>query len=177
MKRILVCGFGNLYRRDDGVGRAVVNRVREQLGRAPLSHLDDGFNELEQSVDTVVLHQLVPELAELVADYDLVVFVDAHVADLSKLLREERITPAYRSTSFVSHQTHPATVLELAEKMYGCAPQAVMLSLPGYDFDFGEGLSTETRSLVPSAVNHIVELSVNGPSGDKHNHLDTSTKR
>jgi hydrogenase maturation protease len=177
VKRILVCGFGNLYRRDDGVGRAVVNKVRERLGRAPLSPLDDGFNELGRSVDTVALHQLVPEMAEIVAGYDLVIFVDAHVADLSTLLREERIAPAYRPTSFVSHQAHPAMVLELAEKMYGRAPQTVMLSLPGYDFDFGEGLSAETCSLVPSAVNHIVELSVNGLSGDKHNHLDAPTKR
>jgi hydrogenase maturation protease len=161
VKRTLVCGFGNLYRRDDGIGRAVVNGVREQLGRAPLDPLDDGFNELGRPVDTVVLHQLVPELAELVADYDLVIFVDAHVADLSKLLREEHIMPAYRSTSFVSHQTHPATVLELAEKMYGRAPQAVMLSLRGHDFDFGEGLSPETFSLVLPAVNRIIELAAN----------------
>jgi hydrogenase maturation protease len=177
VKHILVCGFGNLYRRDDGVGRAIVNGVRERLGRAPLNPLDDGFNELGRSVDTVVLHQLVPELAELVADYDLVIFVDAHVADLSQLLCEERVTPAYRSASFVSHQTHPATVLELAEKMYGRAPQAVMLSLPGYDFDFGEDLSAETRALVPSAVNHIIELSANNRSGDKHNHVDAPIKR
>jgi hydrogenase maturation protease len=177
VKRTLVCGFGNLYRRDDGIGRAVVNRVREQLGHAPLNPMDDGFNELGRPVDTVVLHQLVPELAELVADYDLVIFVDAHVADLSQSLREERITPAYRSTSFVSHQTRPATVLELAEKMYGRAPQAVLLSLPGYDFDFGEGLSAETRSLVPSAVNHIIKLSANSRSDDKHNHVDAPIKR
>ena len=177
MKRTLVCGFGNLYRRDDGVGRAVVNKVRERLGHASLHPLDDGFNELGRSIDTIALHQLVPEMAEIVADYELVIFVDAHVADLSQLLREERIVPAYRSTSFVSHQTHPAMVLELAEKMYGHAPQAVMLSLPGYDFDFGEGLSAETCSLVSSAANRIVELSANSLPGDKHNHVGAPTKR
>jgi hydrogenase maturation protease len=154
--KALVLGFGNLYRRDDGVGRAVVNGVRERLGRAPLLPLDDGFYALGCPVDTLVLHQLVPELAETVADYELVVFVDAHVADVPELLREEHIEPAYCSSSFVTHQTHPATVLELAEKICGHAPRAVMLSLRGHDFDFGEGLSSETAALVPLAVDRIL---------------------
>lgn len=160
--RVLVLGFGNLYRRDDGVGRVVVNGVRARLGRAPLDALGDGFDGLGRSVDTAVLHQLVPELAETVADYDLVIFVDAHVAGVAEPLREERIGPLCRSSSFVSHQTHPAMVLDLAEKMYGQAPAAVMLSLRGHDFDFGEGLSPETAALVPLAVERVLELSTAG---------------
>jgi hydrogenase maturation protease len=161
VKHILVCGFGNLYRRDDGAGRAVVNEVRKQLGHAPLAPLDDGFDDLGRTIDTVMLHQLVPEMAEIIADYDLVIFVDAHVADLFQLLHEEYVAPAHCSATFVPHQTHPATMLQLAEKMYGHAPQAMMLSLRGHDFDFGEGLSPETLSLVPLAVNRIMALSAN----------------
>jgi Ni,Fe-hydrogenase maturation factor len=155
----------------------VVNGVREQLEQAPLDPLDDGFNDLGRSIDTVVLHQLVPEMAEIVADYDMVIFIDAHVADLSQLLCEERVTPAYRSTSFVSHQTHPATVLELAEKMYGHAPQGVMLSLRGHDFDFGEGLSRETATLVSLAVERILSWAQTNPVNHKHNHLSLAQKR
>lgn len=162
MMKALVLGFGNLYRRDDGVGRAVVNGVRERLGRAPLVGLDDGFDELGYPVDVVVLHQLVPELAEMIAGYDRVIFVDAHAADLLEPLREEWIVPAYRSSSFVSHQTHPATMLELAEKLYGRAPEGVMLSLRGHDFDFGEGLSPETTALVPLAVEQVLGLLLDG---------------
>jgi Ni,Fe-hydrogenase maturation factor len=143
----------------------VVNRVRERLGQAPLGPLDDGFNELGRSLDTVVLHELVPEMAEVVADYALVIFVDAHVADLPKLLREEHVASAYSSPSFVSHRTNPAMVLELAERMYGHAPKAIMLSLRGHDFDFGEGLSSETAVLVPPAVERILELSTDESSG------------
>jgi hydrogenase maturation protease len=165
LKRVLVCGFGNLYRRDDGVGRAVVNGVRCRLGHGPLESLDDGFGDLGHRVDTVMLHQLVPELAETVADYDLVVFVDAHVADITEPLQEEWVEPLCRSSSFVSHQTHPSTVLEFAERMYDRAPKAVMLSLRGYDFDFGEGLSLETAALVPLAVERILTLCIEPPVG------------
>jgi hydrogenase maturation protease len=161
LNKTLVAGFGNLYRRDDGVGRVVVNRVRERLGRPPLDPMDDGFEDLGHAVDTVVLHQLVPELAMTVADYDLVIFVDAHVGNLPEALREEHLEVSYR-TPFVSHQVHPSSVLALAQQMEGRAPRAVLLSLRGHDFDFGEGLSEETAALVPAAVDRVLELARGG---------------
>lgn len=158
MKRTLVAGFGNLYRRDDGVGRAVVSSVRERTGRPELGPLDDGFNDLGHPVDTIVLHQLVPELARMVSAYDLVIFVDAHVNGLPESMHEEYITASYQCSSFVSHQVHPAMVLDLAQRAYGCTPEGILLSLRGHDFDFGEGLSPETAALVPPAVERILAL-------------------
>jgi hydrogenase maturation protease len=164
LRHTLVAGFGNLYRRDDGVGRAVVNALRERLGRPSLDPLDDGFDDLGHRVDMVVLHQLVPELAETAADYDLVIFVDAHVADLSEPLREEHIAASYRASFFVSHQTYPSTVLDLAQRMQGHTLEGVLLSLRGYDFDFGEGLSPETAALVPLTVARILALIEEAPN-------------
>jgi hydrogenase maturation protease len=136
----------------------VVNALREHLGQPPLDPTDEGFGDLGHALDTVVLHQLLPELAETLADYDLVIFVDAHVGSVPEDIREERLKAAYR-TPFVYHQTHPATVLALAQQMHGRVPEGVLLSLHGHDFDFGEGLSPETAPLVPRAVERIVELS------------------
>ena len=157
MGRTLVAGFGNAYRRDDGVAWAVVNALREQRGRPPLGLLDDGFDDLGHAVDTVVLHQLVPELAETLAGYELVIFVDAHTGNLPEPVREEWLEPAFR-LPFVSHQTHPATLLDLAQRLHGHAPRALLLSICGHDFDFGEGLSPETAALVPRAVERILTL-------------------
>ncbi len=157
-QRTLVAGFGNLYRRDDGVARFVINALLERLGRTPLDSLDDGFEALAYAVDVVVLHQLVPELAETAKDYDLIIFVDAHVATGGQeALREERLAVVYR-TPFVYHQTHPSTILALTQQMYGTAPDAVLLSIVGYDFDFGEGLSPATAALVEPAVTRILAL-------------------
>ena len=158
MKRTLVAGFGNLYRRDDGVARFVVNALFERLGRPPLDSLDDGFEDLGHPIDAVVLHQLVPELAETLADYERVIFVDAHVgATIPEPLHEERLDVSFR-VPFVSHNTHPSTVLALTQQLYDKAPEAVLISLLGHDFDFGEGLSPETAALVAPAVARILEL-------------------
>ncbi len=156
-----MAGFGNLYRRDDGVARVVVNRLLERLGREPLDSMDDGFGQVGHQVDAVVLHQLVPELAEDLKEYELVIFVDAHVgagtAGISEPIHEEQIEVAYR-TPFVYHQTHPSTILALTQQMYGTAPDAILLSLLGHDFDFGEGLSDATAALVEPAVERILIL-------------------
>jgi hydrogenase maturation protease len=155
--RTLVAGFGNLYRRDDGVARVVVNALRERLGHPALDPMDDGFGDLGHPIDTVVLHQLVPELAEEFKDYALVIFVDAHVDAIPEPLHEERLEATYRAP-FVYHQTHPSTVLALTHQLHGRAPDAVLISLLGHDFDFGEGLSEETAALVEPAVDRILEL-------------------
>lgn len=164
IERTLIAGFGNLYRRDDGVGRAVVNALRERMGREPLDPMDDGFETLGHAIDTVVLHQLVPELADTVAPYDLVIFIDAHVGTIPETVREEHLEVNFR-TPFVSHQFHPSTVLALARQMHGHAPRAILISIRGYDFDFGEGLSPETAELVPGVVDRILELAGEGIVG------------
>lgn len=158
MKHTLVAGFGNLYRRDDGVARFIVNELRNQLGRPELDELDDGFEDLGFDIDTVVLHQLVPEMAETVKDYDLIIFVDAHVPQsMPEEVHEEELQVNFK-TPFVYHQTHPSSILALAQQMYGTAPKALLLSVVGYDFDFGAGLSDATAALVPQAVNRILEM-------------------
>jgi hydrogenase maturation protease len=153
----LVIGFGNIYRRDDGVAVAVVNAVRDRLGQPPLEIDEDGFDTLGQDIDSVLLHQLVPELAEVVADYDLIVFVDAHVGSIPEDLREEELTACYKSAT-VSHQLHPCTLLALIQELYDLTPRGVLLSIRGYDFEFGEGLSEKTAALVPAAVERVLAL-------------------
>jgi len=156
LKKTLVVGFGNVYRRDDGVGPAVVNALRRRQGRAPIDPEDDGYDELGQAVDTLVLHQLAPELAQVAAGYDLIIFVDAHVEELSDPLRVERLEACYKPP-LVSHNIHPGTILQLAQTIAGQGrPAGVLLSLRGYDFDFGEGLSPSTAAQVPVAVERIL---------------------
>jgi hydrogenase maturation protease len=157
MRRTLVVGFGNAYRRDDGAGRAVVNRLRRQLGQSALDPLDDGLAGLGRQIDTIVAHQLVPEFAELLGPYDLVVFVDARLGDGGEPLQEAPIAPVAHTTS-VSHHLHPGTLLALALQIHGRAPDGVLLSLAGHDFDFGEALSPETARLIPPAVARILVL-------------------
>ena len=157
MNKTLVIGFGNVYRRDDGVALVVLNALRERLGRPPLELDQDGFDELGYQVDTVLLHQLMPELAQTIAPYALIVFVDAHVGSIPEPIREEELEVCYKPAT-VSHLLHPCTVLAMAQELYGSTLRGVLLSVRGHDFDFGEGLSEPTAALVPQAVERVLEL-------------------
>lgn len=61
--RVLIIGYGNPLRGDDRLGWVVAAQLGEQLG--------------EQHGTVRTLHQLVPELAEELARYDVAMFVDA----------------------------------------------------------------------------------------------------
>jgi hydrogenase maturation protease len=157
VSKSLVIGFGNVYRQDDGVAFVLINAVRERLGRPPFGMDDDGFDDLGHEVDTIVLHQLVPELVDLVAPYDLILFLDAHVGTIDVLIYEEELDACFKSAT-VSHQLHPCTVLALVEQMHNRAPRGVLISVRGYEFEFGEGLSEQTAAIVPDAVERVMAL-------------------
>ena len=155
MPNTLVMGFGNIYRCDDGVAFHVVNALREKLERLPLAWEDDGFDDLGHSVDTVILHQLVPEMAETISGYDRVIFVDAHVSQIEDPIRTETIDACYKEAT-VPHQLHPCSILAMANELYGCAVEGLLVSIRGHDFDFGDQLSAQTASLVPQATDCIL---------------------
>jgi hypothetical protein len=46
----------------------------------------------------------------------------------------------------------------LVQELHDRAPHGVLLSIRGYDFEFGEGLSDETAALVPSAAKRVLCL-------------------
>jgi len=155
--RALVIGYGNPSRRDDGVGHYVVNALRQRLGQIPLGAEEEGFDKLGQDVDTLCLQQLIPELAETVAGYDLVIFVDAHTGAYPEDLKVARLQPDYRPTP-TSHYFKPEMVLALAKALHGSEPQALAISIRGYDFNFGTELSPETRRHADLAVERILRI-------------------
>jgi len=153
----LVIGFGNIYRRDDAVAFVVLNAIREHFGRPLLASDEDGYDDLGHEIDTLFLHQLVPELAELISGYDLVIFIDAHVGAIPESIREEQLEICFKPGT-VFHQLLPSTVLSMTQEIYGHCPAGVLLSIKGHDFDFGEELSPETAALVPQATSRVLEL-------------------
>jgi hydrogenase maturation protease len=164
--RTLVIGYGNPSRRDDGVGLAVVNGLRERLGQPPLLDGEDGYDDLlanpahgarstsARPADTLFLQQLMPELAETLAGYDRVWFVDAHLGVIPDPVRRVALTPSM-DPAMVSHHLKPEALLALAAQLYGRAPQGELFSIRGFDFNFGEELSAETAV---RATQVVVEL-------------------
>jgi len=157
--RTLVIGYGNASRRDDGVGLAVVNALRLHWGQPALTPLTDGGEDLGSARDSLFLQQLTPELAATLAQYDLVFFVDASLPAATEPVQWERVEPAYQMGA-ISHHMEPATLLALARQLYGHAPEGVLVSVHGHDFDFGDELSPRTAAAVPDAVQWIEQFVV-----------------
>lgn len=153
--RALIIAYGNPSRRDDGVGFHVLNALRKQLGRAPLSLEEDGTDELGGRIDTICLHQLAPELAELVAEYDVVVFIDAHVPNAYPELIREELVGNECSIGPVTHHMKPEMIMAVVRALYGKAPKAWLISVRGHDFDFGMELSPQTAALVEEAAERV----------------------
>jgi hydrogenase maturation protease len=155
MRRTLIIGYGNPSRRDDGVALAIVNGLRGLQGRPLLDEDMDGLEELGAEIDTIFLQQLTPELAEIIARYDEVIFVDAHLGQYPELLREVALEPTAYAPTLVSHHLRPEALLALTQALWGQAPRARLLSVRGYDFDFGTELSPMTEEGSKRAIARI----------------------
>ncbi len=117
-RKVLVIGYGNPLRGDDGVGPFVASRL-----------------------GGVAVHQLTPELAEQVAAADVAIFVDAR-ADLPP--GEVQICPL-EDEGALTHQCSPAYLVHLARTVYGRSPEATLVGIGAQSFELGKPLSEAVR--------------------------------
>ena len=153
--RTLVIGYGNLHRADDGVAYHVINALRQRLGQKPLREDETGLEELGGQTDSILLTQLVPELIDTLANYQRIIFVDAHVHEGVPDLYCVPVSPQ-RAASTFSHHLTPALLLALLQTIRHAEPAGYIVSIRGYDFAFRERLSDATARMVQPAVEHIV---------------------
>lgn len=157
MFRSLVIGFGNLDREDDGVAFGVINTLRQRLGQATLAEEEGEPAEPGNQIDSIFVMQLAPELLEPMAEYDQVIFVDAHVRTDLPDLQWAPVQPEYISSTFTHHMT-PAMLLALVQMLYQREPVGYIVSIRGHTFDFRRGLSAASEALVEPAVEQILQL-------------------
>jgi hydrogenase maturation protease len=136
---VLVIGYGNPGRRDDGLGPALAAAV-ERLGIAGVKVDSD--------------YQLTVEDAAAVAEHDLVLFADAACSGAGPFALR-RVEPG-SAVTFSSHSVQPDGVLALARDLFGATPSAYLLTIRGYAFnEFGEGLSEEAQANLAAAIGFI----------------------
>lgn len=127
--RVLVIGYGNPGRGDDGLGPALAAQI-EALGLAGVTVECD--------------YQLMVDHAPLIAAHDLVVFVDAMIGlavpyDLTAVVDTQPQTLG-------SHQVTPQAALALARLLFGHAPPGWVLAIAGDEFGaVKEGLSPAAK--------------------------------
>ncbi len=146
-EKILIVGYGNPMRGDDGAGRAVLERLESNPVFKKGCRLDS-------------CHQLLPEHSEMVAGRSLVIFVDASRADApgEVLFQELSGCAEDGEGSFNPHAAGPEDVLAAARRLYGARPSAWLCRVGGCCFGFSESLSPEAERAVDEAVSKIVEI-------------------
>jgi hydrogenase maturation protease len=143
---VLVIGYGNTLRCDDGVGP----RVAEAVAALNLP-----------GVRTLVCQQLAPEHADPVSRARLVLFVDAAV-DAPREVQLRPLQPADTS-QVMAHAADPRTLLALARDVFGRVPEASWwLTIPIEEPGFGEELSPLARQGMRTAVAKIQALVARG---------------
>ena len=156
-QKSLIIGYGNVYCHDDGVALYVINNLRKRLGLRDLQPDEDGLDELGQPIDTVLLHQIVPEVIPVIGQYQQVVFVDAHQGTIPEDVRVVRVKEEVGFHA-VTHHMSPGMLLAMARQTHHVAPEAYLVSVKGEDFDFGLGLSEACKLRAEMATQRILDL-------------------
>lgn len=136
-RRILVIGYGNPLRSDDGVGWRIADQLPARLQGS--------------RVEVIQCHQLAPEMADTLRDADLVVFVDAAAEGSPGEWNHERLRAA-TSNGVFSHGPTAAALLALVHDLYGASPEAHLFTVCGSSFGYGECLSTDVALALPAVV-------------------------
>jgi Ni,Fe-hydrogenase maturation factor len=100
--------------------------------------------------------QLTPELAELLAEAQSAVFVDACVTTEAGV--EVQPLDASRWQESLGHTSDPGTLLALAAAVYGRSPPAWLVRIPIESFGFGIGLSRQATIGVSAALREVARL-------------------
>ena len=154
-RQVLIIGFGNTLRRDDGAG-AVAARL---LADDPRLAGDD--------VEISECYQLLPEMALDLAEASLVIFVDADMRGLPGSIEMHQIDPltaartdadARGEPGASSHHVGGGELVALSAALTGHAPRAVAIGIGVADLEMGEGLSPAVEAALPRVVEIVARL-------------------
>jgi Ni,Fe-hydrogenase maturation factor len=140
----------------DGTKPRFLNRGEKRRSVSTLSIPPTSDRGVEW-VDSIMLHQLIPEIIPVVANYPLIVFVDAHVGTIPDEVRVVRVEEEHGFHA-VSHHMSPGMVLGMVREAKGVAPVSYLVSVRGENFDFGFGISETCRLFADVAIKKILDL-------------------
>ena len=139
-RRVLVLGYGNPGRQDDGLGPAMVAEI-ESMGLPNVTAFDNYQLNIEDAMD--------------VASHDIVWFIDAAKTGQSPY-SVRAISPS-STIEFTSHIVRPEAILAIARQCYGGSPQAFLLGIRGYEFEFIEALTPGAKDNLQAAIGMLID--------------------
>lgn len=130
--RAMFIAIGNRQRRDDGVAHTVVESLA-----------------CSYDVAARFVLQLAPEIADDIAGYDLVIFLDADARASEMSIQTVDPSPA---RGVFTHVAGPAEIVGLSRALFGFKGRAFLCRIPAYDFSWEEGLSRLSRKCALEAM-------------------------
>jgi hydrogenase maturation protease len=138
--RVLVLGYGNPGRQDDGLGPAAATLI-DEMGWSGVTAFDNYQLNIENALD--------------VAEHDVVWFVDAAKTGPSPYAVRQ-LAPS-SNLDFTSHLVRPETILGMAGHYFGGTPDAYLLAIRGYAFEFIEALTPQANDNLQCAAAMLAE--------------------
>ena len=155
---ILIYGYGNPGRMDDGLGSELVNALEQWAKENSMDNIEFDSN-----------YQLNIEDAYEISTKDMVIFVDASQEDIDDFLLTK--VDENSKLSFTSHEASPGYIYHLSKKLFNKSPETFLLHIKGYKWDFQQGLSEEAKLNLNKAIAYmkIVLKNPDKISNFKHN--------
>ena len=143
-RKRLIIGIGNSGRQDDG------------LGWSFLDHVEKNFRQF----DIEYRYQLQIEDAELISQYDEVVFVDAAIDASDNGYYFKPCAPSEKY-SFSTHALKPETILHLAQSLYHKEPKSYKFGIEGYEWELNIGLTEKAKTNLEKAKEYFNQIVLN----------------
>jgi hydrogenase maturation protease len=163
MSRILIIGYGNSLRGDDGFGPALAQRLQDEFQ----DHAD---------IEIIAGHQLTLEFAEPISRAQRVVFIDAAIGETPGEIAFQKIEPApdaltQRLSPRFTHHLSPPTLLAYTQLLYKAHPsEAFLLSVTGKNFGYSEALSEPVENAMRRAQTILREMQICQPAAGSIRH-------
>ena len=141
---VLVVGYGNALRTDDGVGPAVAARLAgdPRLGEAEVR----------------AAHQLTPELAFDASRVSLLVLVDAAADVPAGDVAVTHLDQAVVAGDSMTHHLDPAGLVGLSLELWGTAPEVVLVSVGASSLEVGDRLTPVVEGAVQRAADAVAAV-------------------
>ena len=143
--RILIYGYGNPGRQDDGLGVELVNKLEEWAAEKQLSGIKFDNN-----------YQLNIEDAEAISNQDLVIFADASEEDIDDYCLS--VVDGTGKLAFTTHSASPAYIVKLCQELFQKEPLVLLLHIKGYEWDFRAGISTQAAGNLEAAFTYMASI-------------------
>jgi hydrogenase maturation protease len=146
LPKILVYGYGNPGRQDDGLGNAFIELLDKWIEIDGLTNVTTDSN-----------YQLNIEDADAIADKDIVIFVDASIEPIEDFILT-KVQSSDSKIEFTMHAVSASFVLDLCHKIYKKFPDTYLLHIKGYEWDFKEELSKQADQNLNKALEFTKEI-------------------